>query len=86
MTHASCQDLIYVVNRYLADTVTLAEQATIAHHLLACQSCRKYLESYKNTVHIAQPLGHRPKFTIGQEHVSESMIAAILAKRAKKRK
>ncbi len=82
MNYASCQDCANVADRYITEAVTSDERVAIAHHLLACQPCRDYLESYENTVYIVQSLGRRPEFTMGKELVPESLIEAILAKRA----
>jgi hypothetical protein len=70
----TCKELIDdFLHDYQAGALTGLQRAKFEFHLALCAPCRKYLDSYKKTVVLAQATIDQPA------EVTEELIKAILA-------
>ncbi len=54
----NCRKLIGLVADYLDGTLMLRQQEAIKTHLVRCEDCRAYLDSYKTTIELCRSLRH----------------------------
>jgi anti-sigma factor RsiW len=78
----TCRELIdqFLMN-YLDGELTPPERASFEEHLRVCGPCRRYLDSYKETVRLGNQVGSTD--TRGGD-VPDALVRAILEARKKR--
>jgi anti-sigma factor RsiW len=76
--YITCQELIDFLHLYLDGELPAERRGEFDRHLSACDSCVRYIETYKTTVLLGRATFRDPAAPVGPE-VPEELVAAILA-------
>jgi anti-sigma factor RsiW len=52
VTGLDCNELVELVTDYLDGALDAAETARIREHLAICDGCERYLEQFRDTIHL----------------------------------
>ena len=78
----TCRELVDFLGAYLDGEVADEVRRRFEEHLAACPECAAYLETYRETVKLAQDAFRDPDDPVPAE-VPEDLVKAILAARRK---
>jgi anti-sigma factor RsiW len=74
----TCQHAIDLLDDYVDESLGPRDRWRLRLHLWCCRNCRRYLSSYKTTVHVAKQ-AFADQNNSAHAEPPESMVAAILA-------
>ncbi len=77
-----CREVIEFLDRYLSEEIPDTQRREFDWHLRLCRSCRAYLRTYRDTIHLEK----RSLSAVGSAdslEIPEELVAAILASRVK---
>jgi anti-sigma factor RsiW len=77
----TCKQLVETLEQYLAGELGADVRETLESHLTTCTNCRRYLESYQNTVRLAKHADDAPP-----AEVPEGLVQAILSARSRSKR
>jgi anti-sigma factor RsiW len=80
----TCRELNDFISDYLSDDLAPGERSEFDKHLVKCQSCGRYLETYRLTIRAAKAAFTNPNEPVPYEAPAE-LVAAILAARRRTR-
>jgi predicted anti-sigma-YlaC factor YlaD len=80
----TCRELTDFLDDYLAGNLSALTRFTFQLHLGLCRSCRDYLRTYRDTIHMARAVFSDPAAAVPHS-VPEGLIQAILAARTQNR-
>jgi len=76
----SCAEFEKFILDYLEETLGAEQKAIFERHLAACDLCRDYLASYRQTVALGKAVFASPEAPVPQD-VPEELVQAILKAR-----
>lgn len=76
----TCREFIEFLDGYLAGELPAVQRKEFDWHLKLCRSCRAYLRSYRETLHLEELLRGDLDREV-PESVPEELVAAILDSR-----
>ena len=76
----TCQQILDFLGEYLNGDLSILARLRFEAHLALCPPCREYLDSYRQTIHLAQTWGGAAP-SDPCEAVPEDLIQAILQAR-----
>jgi anti-sigma factor RsiW len=79
----TCREFTEFLLEYFSHEVPAQQRAVFEHHLAQCLSCRRYVQSYAQTIRLGKAAFAEPEAPTPAD-VPEELIQAILAARTTK--
>jgi anti-sigma factor RsiW len=76
--YITCQELIDFLHLYLEGGLPADRREEFERHLSVCDSCVRYLDTYKKTILLERAAFEDPSAGVGPD-VPEELVAAILS-------
>lgn len=53
----TCREVMHSLEGFVAGTLAVDQRAVVEEHLQECEDCRRYLDSYRQTVELGKQTG-----------------------------